>query len=582
MLNLFTNFHKYDKKINFAYNFRAPYHMRQKFLSSILPILIAAIMCGHQSSYASIEKENIALLEQLDSIIDINDNLIKAKEIRINGLRETLGRTGKDSDRMGLTRQLYDEYLVFDSDSALHYAEETRKIIERSMPGDYDLLTLWKLKAAFIYTVQGLFGTTMDLLNGINTSKLSDEMKAKYYESLSYIYSMRSVYLHSNKEMSKEDLNRANEYRDSIQKMNLPGQRDQLWVPVAACIDRESANINSLDVSDLKNAVDGSKGASRENAINAYWLSRYYESLGETDLMVKYKTKAAINDALILNREIAAIQELATYLFEKGDLTRAYSYLLYSVDQANRYNNRYRMVNLSNVLPTVRDAYREELEKRDRRLSIYVIVLGILSLILIVSVVFIVIEFVKLKKMRNLLKATNDDLHDSVREREKSICQRDEAIASLEKANSELNEANKQKLSLLAYAFKLTTQYINALEGYRKKLLKKYKVKQIDDLGILINDPELIKEQYQDFYESFDKTVLSIYPDFVENYNRTVGEDGRVSAETIAKTKTLNTRLRIYALRRLGISKSSEIAEMLNVSIRTVYNNRTSNSPEED
>ena len=135
---------------------------------------------------------------------------------------------------------------------------------------------------------------------------------------------------------------------------------------------------------------------------------------------------------------------------------------------------------------------------------------------------------------------------------------------------------------MLAYAFKLTTQYINALEGYRKKLLKKYKVKQIDDLGILINDPELIKEQYQGFYESFDKTVLSIYPDFIEEYNKTVGDDGRISPEVIAKSKTLNTKLRIYALRRLGISKSAEIAEMLNVSIRTVYNNRTGNTPDEE
>lgn len=177
--------------------------------------------------------------------------------------------------------------------------------------------------------------------------------------------------------------------------------------------------------------------------------------------------------------------------------------------------------------------------------------------------------------MRNLLSTANNELRLSVKER-------DQAIDGLEKANNDLNEANKEKLSLLAYAFKLTTQYINALEGYRKKLLKKYKVKQIDDLGVLINDPELIKEQYQGFYQSFDKTVLSIYPDFIEEYNKTVGEDGRISPEAIAKSKSLNTKLRIYALRRLGISKSAEIAEMLNVSIRTVYNNRTGNTPDEE
>lgn len=548
--------------------------MNLKHITYLIP-LIAVIFFSVTDCYASsMEKENNALLEQLDSIIENHKNLVKEKEIRIDGLYKTLGNARNSSERLGIFRQLYDEYLVFDSDSALHYATEARKLIERSQPDNYDLLTEWKLNEAFLYTVQGLYDTNIELLNGIDSSRLSKEMKSSYFGSLAYLYSMRSVYLQSNKKMWNEDIAKANQYRDSIQSMNLPEAKDWLWVPIAAALDGKSEISGEFDISKLKKTVDESKGSSRQNAINAYWLSRYYEATGDVDSMVKYKTTAAINDALIVNREIAAMQELASYLFEKGDLNRAYNYLIYTVDQANLYHNRYRIVNLADALPTVRDAYREELVKRDRRMSIYVIILAALSIVLIISIFFIVFEFNKLKKMRNLLKDANEELTLSIKER-------DSAIAGLEKANNDLNEANKQKLSLLAYAFKLTTQYINALEGYRKKLLKKYKVKQIDDLGILINDPELIKEQYQDFYESFDKTVLSIYPDFIDDYNKTVPEDSRFSSKAIAKSKTLNTKLRIYALRRLGISKSSDIAEMLNVSIRTVYNNRTSNASED-
>lgn len=545
---------------------------------------ITAIICGTFSIFASGEtdKENALLLQRLDSIIANQKDLVREKEIRISRLRQSLAKARDSRERFSLSKQLYDEYIVFDSDSALFYASECERLTLKVMPENYDELTMWKLNKAFIYTVQGLYGTTMDLLKDIDSSRLGPEMKAQLFGSLAYIYSMRSVYMLPNQEMSKKDLSIANQYRDSIQAMKLPETHGLLWVPIASCIDRDGVDISKIDVSGLKKKVDQNSEATRDNAIDAYWLSRYYEVIGDRDSKVKYMTKAAIYDALIVNREIAAIQELATHLFAEGDLNRAYNYLIYTVEQANLYHNRYRMVNLSNVLPTVRDAYREELEKRDRRLSVYVMILSILSIILLAAIVFIVVEFHKLKKMRNLLKDANTDLYQTVEERDRSILQRDEAIASLEKANIELNEANQQKLSLLAYAFKLTTQYINALEGYRKKLLKKYKVKQIDDLGVLINDPELIKEQYQGFYESFDKTILSIYPDFAADYNKTVSEDARVSPESIAKTKTLNTKLRIYALRRLGISKSSEIAEMLNVSIRTVYNNRTSNFPEED
>lgn len=556
------------------------FHKSIPFL--IITFLVLTFNNTHISAATQLPQESERLLQRLDSIISNHDNLVKEKEIRISGLRKTLANAKTDTERIGLTRQLYDEYLVFDSDSALYYATTTRKLASKVAPEDYNLLTNWKLNEAFIYTVQGLFDTTKELLESIDSSKLSPEMKSMYFGSLSYLYSMRGVYINSNKKMWKEDMAHANQYRDSIQALNLPPSPDWLWVPVATALDNEMDNIGSLDVTDLKKAVDSSVTASRQNAINAYWLARYYESLGDKESMVKYKTMAAIYDALIVNREIAALQELATYLFEQGHLTRAYSYLLYSVNQANLYHNRYRMVSLSDVLPTVRDAYRMELEKRDKRLSLLVIVLTLVSLVLLFSIIFIIVEFNKLKKMRNLLTDTNNELNKSIKERDASLQERNVAIKSLEQANGELNEANKQKLSLLAYAFKLTAQYINSFEDYRKKLLKKYKVKRIDDLGVLINDPELIKEQYQGFYESFDKTVLSIFPDFIEEYNMTAGPENKISPETIEKTKTLNTKLRIYALRRLGISKSADIARMLNVSIRTVYNNKSGTSYSED
>ena len=59
------------------------------------------------------------------------------------------------------------------------------------------------------------------------------------------------------------------------------------------------------------------------------------------------------------------------------------------------------------------------------------------------------------------------------------------------------------------------------------------------------------------------------------DYNATVDDSDKVSPESVAKSGTLNTKLRIHALRRLGVTKSADIARMLNLSIRTVYNNRT-------
>ena len=525
-----------------------------------LSCALAVSATGHDAG------SNEALLARLDSVLANHGRFVELKESRIDSLRRTLGSARSDSERLKLTGRLYDEYIVYDSDSALHYASESKRLASQIAPDDYDLFMKWNLNKAFVYTVQGLLDRAMELLNNTETDRLSQEVKSRYFEVLSHAYSMRSLYLKPN-DVWKEDVDRAIQYRDSI----TAGGDDWLWVPIAMTVDNGAPDadaVAALDVAQLKALVDNATdNPTRQNAINAYWLSRYYGAMGDEEMMMRYMILAAIHDTQIVNREIAALQEVATYLFNHGDLNRAYNYLLYTANQANAYHNLYRLVALYDILPTVRDAYRVEIEKRDRRLSMGVVALAVLSLVLLGSIGFIIVEYMRLKKTRNLLDRANKELSISIEER-------DEAIARLEKTNGELDEANKQKLGILAYAFKLTTQCISAMEDYRRQLMRKYKTKHIDDLGALINDPELQREQYQTFYESFDKTILSLFPDIVEEYNKSATDENRVDSDAVAKSGTLNTRLRIHALRRLGITKSADIAQMLNVSIRTVYNNR--------
>lgn len=556
--------------------------MHYRFLLLCLTIIISSLFFPCLGGVHPAVRENEGLLLRLDSIIAGHQALVDRKENRIGALRKTLRCMKSDVDRLGVARQLYDEYLVYDSDSALYYATQSRELLERVRPGDYDGIVQWSINEAFMYIVQGMYDNAMELMQGIDSSRLSREMKASYFGYMAYAYSMRALYVHSNHQKWKKDISKANEYRDSVRTHNLALEGRWLWVSVAMAVDTEEKDVKGLDIADLKKYVDSTDEPSRDNAINAYWLARYYEAAGDSVNMVRYMTLAAIYDALIVNREIAALQELATWLFDHEQLNRAYNYLLYTVHQANMYHNRYRMVSLSDVLPMVRDAYRNEVEKRDRRLLVMVVALSVLAVVLLGCIIFIIMEFRKLSRTRTMLADANAKLGVTVADRDRAIAGLEQANTGLTRANARLREANKQKLGLLAYAFRLTTDYINAMEDYRKKLLRKYKARKIDDLGILINDPELIKEQYQVFYENFDKAVLSIFPDFIEEYNSTVGEDDKVSRQSTMKTGILNTKLRIHALRRLGISKSADIAKMLNLSIRTVYNNRVNSGVSDD
>ena len=61
------------------------------------------------------------------------------------------------------------------------------------------------------------------------------------------------------------------------------------------------------------------------------------------------------------------------------------------------------------------------------------------------------------------------------------------------------------------------------------------------------------------------------FPDFVKRFNELLQPDAAILPK---KGELLNTELRIFALVRLGIEDSSQIAEFLRYSVNTIYNYR--------
>jgi len=74
----------------------------------------------------------------------------------------------------------------------------------------------------------------------------------------------------------------------------------------------------------------------------------------------------------------------------------------------------------------------------------------------------------------------------------------------------------------------------------------------------------------EDFYETFDRTFLGLYPDFVEQFNALIAEEARIHPPK----GRLTTELRVFALIRLGVEDSKKIAAMLDYSVSTIYNHK--------
>ena len=125
------------------------------------------------------------------------------------------------------------------------------------------------------------------------------------------------------------------------------------------------------------------------------------------------------------------------------------------------------------------------------------------------------------------------------------------AEESLRKTNLKLIEANAAKEEYIGL-------FLSMCSGYLDKLKK-----------------TISRDQYEaelkSFYKTFDTSFLSLYPNFVDDFNSLLKEDHQV---VLKDGEMLNTELRIFALIKLGITQSSHIASLLRYSVNTIYNYR--------
>jgi predicted transcriptional regulator len=87
-----------------------------------------------------------------------------------------------------------------------------------------------------------------------------------------------------------------------------------------------------------------------------------------------------------------------------------------------------------------------------------------------------------------------------------------------------------------------------------------------------IDRDDFIDNQRETLYAEFDHAFLGMFPDFVSQLNSMLKEDQRIGKKL--QNGHLTNELRIFALIRLGVSESSQIASFLKKSPSTIYNYR--------
>ena len=204
------------------------------------------------------------------------------------------------------------------------------------------------------------------------------------------------------------------------------------------------------------------------------------------------------------------------------------------------------------------------IEKQNDRLQQNLLLITALLVLLIVALGYIYRQMKKLADARNHLQVANKQLNGLNEElRQMNSC--------LSSTNIELSESNQIKEEYIARFIKLCSTYINRLDAYRRMVNKKVSAGQIAELLKITRSQDALDEELEELYANFDTAFLHLFPNFVGKFNDLLQENEQILPK---KGELLNTELRIFALIRLCIEDSSQIAEFLRYSVNTIYNYR--------
>lgn len=542
------------------------------YIRIILFITALSIFSGYATG--QIISDNIErMLQSLDSLVVEKETFVVAKEKRIEELRKMEKKVQTEEEQYWMNKLFYEEYMVYDSDSALSYIHKNLDIAQRL--NNLQWVAQWKIEQSFISSATGFLKEGLDLLNEIKVENLSSYAKTDYYGQMMYLYSHYGQYSGENSSQTALYNIQEKSYRDSVY-FHIPGDHSlYLWYRGW----QSKGTPQAAEVRDqLSHVLATSKFNSRPDAMNSYILAQLYKEENKEEEFLRYLILSSMADIRSANHDIASLEELGKILYEKGEIDRGYSYLNYCLSCAQLYKNRIRMIGISSALDAIHKTYEQRNKKQEADLRRYLLIVSMLSLVLLAAIFFIALQMKRLKDSRKKLNVANQALNDHVDELELAHVQLAEANNQLQslngqllEANNKLTESNYVKEEYIGYVFNICSSYISKLDEYRKNINRKIKAGMVEEVKKMTDASSLASNELKEFYANFDAIFLHIYPDFVSDFNALLQPDKQIIPK---EGELLNTELRIYALVRLGISDSVKIAEFLHCSAQTVYNNR--------
>lgn len=475
------------------------------------------------------------LIRELLVKLDSTDVYAANKE---RGLEDAKSRLPGLSD-VEYYKQCFDiakSYSKYKLDSSLVYID---KAIETARKAGMDSLMIEAefAKAGILY-VAGFGTEALETLNTIPRKPFKGGLLVSYYNAWTELY--HSLYNGSHEPAVFRKKYRAsyNEYRDSLLSV-----LDTASMMYLRNMERKEARAGNYAEARRYNAIRMSKIGDTKSPDYAtclydrFMIAYYYERKLTGDA-IDDLFESAIIEVEDCNYDIASLLRVEAYFIDINEVGAAKKVSDYYYASLRTLGSRQRIIDGGEQAIRINDRNSRLLQKKNNDFKTALVFISLLFVALLLTLFVINNSRLKISRLKD-----------------------------------NLERSGRISKGYVGVVFQLYSSYIKRLDVFRTKIhstLKKGRLEQALELTSPSGDTAL--EERRELFRNFDSAFVDIFPDFIETVNSCLKPEERILPK---KTEILNNELRILALIKLGISDSTEIADLLHCSVKTVYNLRS-------
>ena len=495
-----------------------------------------------------------SLYTTLDSLLDHQSTIIEEKKQHIRTYQEGLKQLHLTPEqRFHVNNQLYDEYLAFNFDSALYYIRQN--VEGPQMLHHPDSIAVSMIRMAHILAVSGLFDKASQMLQRIPLRQLSVDNQVAYYNQCAELSLYRSE-MAEHSPFYQDYMDSLLHHRDQILQLAPRGSYDDVFNRATQLGERGKIDEGIRLLEDLLRRY---RQGDRHYSIITSTLAYFYAKKKVPEQQEYYYLLSAISDVRGAILENNSLRELACILMERGDFEKAYAYLLAASKDAQLYGSRLRSMQTARLSPLITQAYDLHREQAQRRTSILLTVLSVITLLLLVTIIY-TLSLIKKRRIAN----------ERISKMNEELMQHNQEIQSM---NTQMKESNRIKDEYIGRFLELSSNLIERGEERNRQLNRLARDRKLEELYAQLKSATFTNESVRLFYQNFDTAFLNIYPDFITEINKLMlpGEQFDMGD----RSGKLTTELRVLALIRLNITDNQKIADILRSSLSTIYTYRS-------